>query len=167
MLDVRFRPAGRRAGRGQSAARLRSGCDIQYLMYYAGGSFMDTSTMHFILSVCHCATFLSRAAHRHTQQRLKSDSCPLSRPSAHQVRANQVQGLITIPNLKKHFALLEQYLETSPGGGNYLCGSELTGVDIMLAHGLQAGSITGYVRAPDDLGEGSFQGHVPQAARIH
>ena len=97
-----------------------------------------------------------------TPQGLKSNSVPfLIRPLTKLV-ANQVQGLVTIPNMKKHFALLEQYLETSPGGGNYLCGTELTGVDIMLAYPLQAGSTTGMFEEMASWEKGSFKDTFPK-----
>lgn len=116
----------------------------QYLMYYAEGSFMATVTMHFVM------------------MGLKSNSVPfLIRPLTKLV-ANQVQGLVTIPNMKKHFTLLEQYLETSPGGGNYLCGTELTGVDIMLAYPLQAGSTTGMFEEMASWEKGSFKDTFPK-----
>lgn len=51
--------------------------------------------------------------------------------------ANRVIAMMVFPNLKKHFALLEQYLETS--GGDFLTGPELTAADIQLSYGLIAG----------------------------
>ena len=76
--------------------------------------------------------------------------------------ANQVQGLVSIPDMKKHFALLEQYLETSPGSGQYLCGDELTGVDIMLAFPLQSGSTTGMFETMTSWEKGTFKDTFPK-----
>ena len=64
--------------------------------------------------------------------------------------------------MKNHFALLEKYLETSPGSGNYLCGAELTGVDIMLAYPLQAGSTTGMFENMTTWEKGTFKDTFPK-----
>ena len=42
------------------------------------------------------------------------------------------------PNFSTHFAFLEDQLATSPDGGEYLCGTELTGADIVLSFPLAA-----------------------------
>jgi glutathione S-transferase len=43
------------------------------------------------------------------------------------------------PNFESHFAFLEERLATSPDGGKYICGPNLTGADIMLSFPLIAG----------------------------
>ena len=47
--------------------------------------------------------------------------------------------MMILPNLKRHFQLLESYLETSPGDGNYICGTHLTAADIIMGFPLLAG----------------------------
>jgi len=42
------------------------------------------------------------------------------------------------PNFKTHFGFLESQITTSPHGGQYLCGTELTGADIMMSFPLGA-----------------------------
>ena len=42
------------------------------------------------------------------------------------------------PNFKTHFEFLENQIANSPNGGQYLCGSELTGADIMMSFPLGA-----------------------------
>ena len=37
------------------------------------------------------------------------------------------------PNIKNNFSFLESQIASSPDGGQYLCGTELTGADIMLS----------------------------------
>lgn len=37
-----------------------------------------------------------------------------------------------VPEVSKHLAFLESQLETSPGGGGYLCGAHLTAADILM-----------------------------------
>ncbi|KAH7418239.1 hypothetical protein BKA64DRAFT_653991 [Cadophora sp. MPI-SDFR-AT-0126] len=43
------------------------------------------------------------------------------------------------PNFKTHFSFLESQLASSPDGGKYLCGPNLTGADILLSFPLLAG----------------------------
>lgn len=42
------------------------------------------------------------------------------------------------PNFKTHFSFLESQLATSPNGGKYLCGKELSGADILMSFPLIA-----------------------------
>ena len=42
------------------------------------------------------------------------------------------------PNLEQNFSLLEDQVKSAPNGGGYLCGSKLTGADIMLSFPLGA-----------------------------
>ena len=42
------------------------------------------------------------------------------------------------PNLDTHFSFLESQIASSPGGGQFLCGKELTGADILLSFPLSA-----------------------------
>jgi glutathione S-transferase len=43
------------------------------------------------------------------------------------------------PNFKTHFTFLEQQLASSLNNGNYLCGNNLTGADILMSFLLIAG----------------------------
>lgn len=52
--------------------------------------------------------------------------------------AGAVKSNYTDPNLRTHFAFLEEQLATSPDNGRYLCGPELTGADILLSFPLGA-----------------------------
>lgn len=55
---------------------------------------------------------------------------------------NGIAGKITTmflkPNFETHFKFLESQLETSPDGGQYLCGNDLTGADILMSFALEA-----------------------------
>lgn len=42
------------------------------------------------------------------------------------------------PNFKTHWEFLEGQIASSPNNGQYLCGSELTGADIMMSFPLSA-----------------------------
>ncbi|GAB7366892.1 hypothetical protein MBLNU230_g1253t2 [Neophaeotheca triangularis] len=52
--------------------------------------------------------------------------------------ADKVYNLYLTDNFAAHFAFLNGQLETSPQGGEYLCGKELTAADIMLSFPLMA-----------------------------
>ena len=43
------------------------------------------------------------------------------------------------PNIRKHMAFVESLLETSPGGGQFLCGKHLTAADILMSYPLRDG----------------------------
>jgi glutathione S-transferase len=58
--------------------------------------------------------------------------------------AGQIHARYLDPNLELHFKFLEEQLRTAPGGGGYLCGSLLTGADILLSFSL----ITSKERSP-------------------
>lgn len=59
------------------------------------------------------------------------------KPITHGV-ANKIQSGFLDPNFVTHFTFLEGQLASS--GGNYLCGPNLTGADILLSFPLIAGS---------------------------
>jgi glutathione S-transferase len=61
------------------------------------------------------------------------------------------------PNFETHFSFLEQQLETSPNGGNYLCGPNLTGADILMSFPL--------IAAKDGRGQGLKEGKYPLLSR--
>lgn len=43
------------------------------------------------------------------------------------------------PNFKTHYTFLESQLETSPDGGDFLCGKDITGADMLMEFPLVAG----------------------------
>ena len=52
--------------------------------------------------------------------------------------AGSIESMFLAPNFKTHFGFLESQLATSPNGGDYLCGRELTGADILMSFPLVA-----------------------------
>lgn len=42
------------------------------------------------------------------------------------------------PNLENNFGFLESQVKSAPNGGGYLCGSKLTGADILMSFPLSA-----------------------------
>jgi glutathione S-transferase len=53
--------------------------------------------------------------------------------------ASKIHSGFLDPNFKTHFTFLEGQLNTSPDNGQYLCGPNLTGADILLSFPLIAG----------------------------
>lgn len=49
-----------------------------------------------------------------------------------------VESRFLSPNMETHFAFLESQIASSPDGGEYLCGRELTGADILMSFPLGA-----------------------------
>lgn len=56
-------------------------------------------------------------------------------------------------NFKTHFGFLEGQLNSSPDGGQYICGKELTAADIMLSFPLIAGKSRVDMSAYPKVGE--------------
>jgi glutathione S-transferase len=53
--------------------------------------------------------------------------------------ADRVDNSFLNRNFAIHTAFLEEQLATSPGGGDWFCGQNLTGADIMMIFPLEAG----------------------------
>lgn len=52
---------------------------------------------------------------------------------------NRVESMFLNDNFKTHFGYLESQLASSPDGGKYLCGKELTAADILISFPLFVG----------------------------
>ncbi|KAF2843508.1 putative glutathione S-transferase [Patellaria atrata CBS 101060] len=52
--------------------------------------------------------------------------------------ANKISSNFVEPNVNTHFGYIEKQLETSPNGGDFLCGKELTGADILMIFPVEA-----------------------------
>lgn len=49
-----------------------------------------------------------------------------------------MESLYFLPNLKTHFSFLEEQVATSPDGGEYLCGKQITAADMLMSFPLLA-----------------------------
>ncbi|KAF9872707.1 hypothetical protein CkaCkLH20_09886 [Colletotrichum karsti] len=93
----------------------------QYFLHYIEGSLLPVLTLSLVVSA------------------LKSNNVPFIVRPITSVVANRIFSMMVFPNAKKHLAMLEQQLETAPGGGNkYICGPNLTAADILLSFALIA-----------------------------
>ncbi|GJC95083.1 glutathione S-transferase [Colletotrichum higginsianum] len=92
----------------------------QYLLHYVEGSLLPVLTLSLVIGA------------------LKSDNVPFFVRPITSVVANKIFSMMVFPNAKKHLALIDQMLETSPNGGKYLCGEHLSAADILLSFALIA-----------------------------
>ncbi|KAK5945109.1 bifunctional glutathione transferase/peroxidase [Knufia obscura] len=90
-------------------------------MHYAEGSLMPLNLITLIMSS------------------IKSSPVPFFiRPITNGV-ADRVTSMFLKPNFETHFKFIESQLESSPEGGDYLCGKDITAADILMAFPLEAG----------------------------
>lgn len=54
--------------------------------------------------------------------------------------AGRIDSLYLNPNFTRHFGFLESQLASSPDGGEYLCGKDLTAADILMSFPLIVGT---------------------------
>ncbi|KAH0292071.1 hypothetical protein M436DRAFT_75162 [Aureobasidium namibiae CBS 147.97] len=93
----------------------------RFFMQYAEGSLMALMSTNLIFSF------------------LKGDKIPFFlRPITSGIYS-KFDGMYFGPNFKTHFDFLESQLATAPNGGGFLCGKDLTAVDILMSFPLQAG----------------------------
>jgi glutathione S-transferase len=70
---------------------------------------------------------------------LKGDKIPFFiRPITGSI-VTRFEAMYFKPNFKTHFDFLESQLASAPNGGGFLCGKDLTAVDILMSFPLQAG----------------------------
>ncbi|KAL8901185.1 MAG: hypothetical protein Q9207_005331 [Kuettlingeria erythrocarpa] len=91
----------------------------RYFMHYAEGTLMP----YLVTAVLFKA--------------LKAKSPFFIRPIANAIAGN-VDSLYLSPNLASNFTFLESQVKSAPDGGEYLCGSKLTGADILMSFPLSA-----------------------------
>ena len=59
--------------------------------------------------------------------------------------AGKVDSVFVQHNLATHLDFLESQINSSPGGGRFLCGDELTGSDIMISYPIEAATAGGII----------------------
>ncbi|KAI4112297.1 MAG: hypothetical protein LQ338_008328 [Usnochroma carphineum] len=91
----------------------------RYLMHYAEGTLMPLLVIFLLLKT------------------IRDKSPFFLRPIAN-IIAGSVESLFVGPNLESNFGFLESQVKSAPDGGGYLCGSKLTGADILMSFPLGA-----------------------------
>jgi len=128
LLPKRYREGEEGKVGGETEEWLR----FRHFMHYAEGSLM-TIMMVGVVAL-----------------QIKASPVPFFiRPITNGV-SSKIQTGFTRPNFDTHFAFLEGQLSSSPQGGKYLCGPNLTGADILMSFPLIAGkgraSLTGITK---------------------
>lgn len=93
----------------------------RYFMHYAEGSLMTFMILAMVI------------------MNIKNAPVPFFIKPITKMIASNVFDTFLNPMFATHFKFLEQQLETSPGGGKYICGITLSGADIMMSFPLIAG----------------------------
>ena len=109
-------PAGQE---GQLGAETEAWMRYQYYLHYSEGSLQPALLVSIILEI------------------LKSNKIPFPIRPITAFVSNKFFTSFVIPHLNTDLAFLESQLESSPDGGEYLCGKYLTPADIILSFPLE------------------------------
>ncbi|KAK7953645.1 Glutathione S-transferase 1 [Apiospora saccharicola] len=113
-------PARYREGQeGKAGGETEQWMRWQYFLHYTEGSLMPVLIMAMVLG------------------QLKGPKIPFFVRPLTTMIANQIFSAFIFPNAKTHLAFLEHQITTS--GGDYMCGTQLSAADIVLAFGLVTG----------------------------
>ncbi|KAI9811678.1 MAG: hypothetical protein M1832_000712 [Thelocarpon impressellum] len=105
---------------GQVGGETEEWLRYRFFMHYAEGSLMTYLIVALIVG------------------NIKSSPVPFFIKPITGAIANKINSLFLEPNFTTHFSFLEGQIASSPGGGDYLCGKELTGADILMSFPLEA-----------------------------
>lgn len=106
---------------GQVGGETDSWLRYRYYMHYAEGSIMPLMVTTLLVSS------------------IKNSPVPFFiRPVTNAV-AGKITSMYLQPNFERHYKFLENQLETSPDGGSFLCGKDLTAADVLMSFPLEAG----------------------------
>ncbi|PYI00360.1 hypothetical protein BO78DRAFT_465370 [Aspergillus sclerotiicarbonarius CBS 121057] len=88
----------------------------RYYMHYAEGSLMPFLVMQLVMDTVK-----------------NPPGMPFFIKPLPRLVASQVEASFLTRNITANLEFLEQQLKTSPGGGQYICGKELTAADVMMS----------------------------------
>ncbi|KAI4221724.1 MAG: hypothetical protein L6R36_006692 [Xanthoria steineri] len=104
---------------GQVQGETEEWLRYRYFMHYAEGTLMPFLVIALILRT------------------IREKSPFFIKPIANAITGN-IESMFLKPNLENNFNFLESQVKSAPDGGGYLCGSKLTGADILLSYPLSA-----------------------------
>ncbi|KAL8817928.1 MAG: hypothetical protein Q9223_003334 [Gallowayella weberi] len=104
---------------GQVQGETEEWLRYRYFIHYAEGTLMPFLVTALVLRT------------------IREKSPFFIKPIANAITGN-VETMFLTPNLENNFNFLESKIKSAPDGGGYLCGSKLTGADIMLSFPLGA-----------------------------
>lgn len=106
---------------GQIGGERESWIRYRYYMHYAEGSLMPIILVALIA------------------RGIKNAPVPFFLKPITGAIAGKVTNLYLKPNFETHYKFLEDQLKTSPDGGQFLCGRDLTAADILMSFPMEAG----------------------------
>ncbi|KAL8671919.1 MAG: hypothetical protein Q9168_003594 [Polycauliona sp. 1 TL-2023] len=113
-------PTRYQAGKeGQVQGETEEWLRYRYFMHYAEGTLMPYLVIALLLRT------------------IREKSPFFIRPIASAITGN-IESMFLKPNLESNFDFLESQVKSAPDGGGFLCGSKLTGADILLSFPLGA-----------------------------
>ena len=123
---------------GQLGGETETWMRFRYFMHYAEGSFMSLRVASVVMGRA-----WNRGGHKRTvadgRTELKTNpQIPFFVKPITRAVAGKTDEAFFRPNFDTHFAFLEAQLQSSPGGGDYLCGPDLTAADILMSFPLIA-----------------------------
>jgi glutathione S-transferase len=108
----------------------------RHFMHYAEGSLMPLLVMGLVFGR---KDFFSAANYSATHSsEIKGPAVPFFIRPISKAIAGKVEEAFLAPNLKTHFEFLEGQMASSPENGQFLCGRNLTGADIIMIFPLEA-----------------------------
>jgi len=109
----------------------------RFFMHYAEGSLMSLLLIQLIMDSAFPPFSLYQRHHtKHRMPGIKESAVPFFIKPITRGVATKVEDLFLNKNFVTHWSFLESQLVTSPDGGEYLCGKELTAADIMMSYPL-------------------------------
>jgi len=135
LVPPRWKPGMEGQVGGETESHLR----FAHLLHYAEGSFMPYLLLALLMG------------------RLGGPDMPFFIRPISSAIASKINAAFVFPNAKRHLEFLDQLLRTSPEGGEYLCGKELTAADIMMSFPL-------LMARGRWKGLGKWEGGSPEAA---
>lgn len=115
---------------GEVGGETESWVRYRYYMHYAEGSLMPYLVIGIIVST------------------IKTSTPFFLRPLA-LLLTSALESKFLNPNLRAQWDFLESQLATSPNGGGFLCGADLTGADIMMSFPLAAAKSKSFFTAKE------------------
>ncbi len=110
---------------------------FRYYMHFGEGSMMPYLLIALVMGSRFWCMLMYRLALTRSFSGIKTKSPFFIKPITNAIVDN-IDSMLLVPNFKTQFAFLESQISSSPNGGQYLCGTELTGADIMLSFPLGA-----------------------------
>ena len=142
LVPVRYR-AGKN---GQVGGETESWVRHRMLMHYAEGSLMPLMLLSLIVGSEYTLCLLSCT--KMTLAGIRNAPVPFFIKPVTNGVATKIEAGFLQRNMKAHYDFLESQLANSPDGGEYFCGKNLTGAEIMLSYPLEAGeSRSGFERS--------------------